>query len=519
MSDIKDFVIENGVLKKYVGPGGDVVIPEGVTELSDNVFNYNVNKSNLEFQPIKNVTLPVGLRKIGNMAFWNCLYIQNVQVPEGVESIGENCFNSCYSLTQIHLPGSVHTIGKNAFNCCESLTAFSAPGVVVSGLPGTAIKELAVHDFMKTQERYTNSKVVESYYKYMFSQRKKWLPVIFSEDRVDLLCIFGDHKKITASNLNEDFLVPANNANATKCIAYLLDIANKIILPSKAITKVKSPLEKDIYNVTDMKKIWSFSELDDGTLSLTAYKGAEKVIIIPERIGNKKVTQLGVELFSPIKKRRTAAQTKIMKEIESVSVPNSITHMEDGVFSNCENLMEVILSDNILSIGEYTFCNCGKLSKVNFPRALYSIGNYAFFSCCNLTQINLPESLTKIGHSAFQNCRLLRFANLTSDIEIGSGAFQDCLAMADKDGFVIVNHILFSYHGKETHVVIPDGVQKLSGIIFYDAKQVREISIPDTVKEIEQFAFYGCKKIKLRVHTGSYAEKYAKENNIPFIAE
>jgi hypothetical protein len=29
MSNASDFVIENGVLKNYVGPGGDVVIPEG----------------------------------------------------------------------------------------------------------------------------------------------------------------------------------------------------------------------------------------------------------------------------------------------------------------------------------------------------------------------------------------------------------------------------------------------------------------------------------------------------------
>lgn len=30
MSNASDFIIENGVLIKYVGPGGDVVIPEGV---------------------------------------------------------------------------------------------------------------------------------------------------------------------------------------------------------------------------------------------------------------------------------------------------------------------------------------------------------------------------------------------------------------------------------------------------------------------------------------------------------
>ena len=33
MSNPSDFLIENGVLKQYKGPGGDVVIPEGVTSI------------------------------------------------------------------------------------------------------------------------------------------------------------------------------------------------------------------------------------------------------------------------------------------------------------------------------------------------------------------------------------------------------------------------------------------------------------------------------------------------------
>ena len=33
MENMQDFVIENGVLEKYKGPGGDVAIPEGVTEI------------------------------------------------------------------------------------------------------------------------------------------------------------------------------------------------------------------------------------------------------------------------------------------------------------------------------------------------------------------------------------------------------------------------------------------------------------------------------------------------------
>ena len=38
MGNASDFIIENGVLKKYVGPGGDVVIPEGVTKIEWTAF-------------------------------------------------------------------------------------------------------------------------------------------------------------------------------------------------------------------------------------------------------------------------------------------------------------------------------------------------------------------------------------------------------------------------------------------------------------------------------------------------
>ena len=38
MSNASDFIIKNGVLTKYVGSGGEVVIPEGVTEIGIKAF-------------------------------------------------------------------------------------------------------------------------------------------------------------------------------------------------------------------------------------------------------------------------------------------------------------------------------------------------------------------------------------------------------------------------------------------------------------------------------------------------
>lgn len=38
MSKFDDFEIKDGVLNKYVGDGGEVVIPEGVTSIGEGCF-------------------------------------------------------------------------------------------------------------------------------------------------------------------------------------------------------------------------------------------------------------------------------------------------------------------------------------------------------------------------------------------------------------------------------------------------------------------------------------------------
>ena len=63
-----EFEIKKGILKKYNGSGGDVVIPDEVT-------------------------------KIGNGAFWGCRDLASVVIPDSVTTIGEYAFCGCHNLT------------------------------------------------------------------------------------------------------------------------------------------------------------------------------------------------------------------------------------------------------------------------------------------------------------------------------------------------------------------------------------------------------------------------------------
>ncbi len=80
MSSASDFVIENSVLTKYQGLGGDVTIPEGVTEIACNAFEGCDN--------VTSVVIPEGVISIGDAAFYGCSGLTEMTLPEGVKENG-----------------------------------------------------------------------------------------------------------------------------------------------------------------------------------------------------------------------------------------------------------------------------------------------------------------------------------------------------------------------------------------------------------------------------------------------
>ncbi len=75
-----DFDIQNGVLTKYNGPGGDVVIPEGVTSIGEEAFR--------GCSALKSLSLPQSLKHIADYAFSTSLSdsswsLRELRLPQG----------------------------------------------------------------------------------------------------------------------------------------------------------------------------------------------------------------------------------------------------------------------------------------------------------------------------------------------------------------------------------------------------------------------------------------------------
>ncbi len=120
MSDIKDFEIESGVLKKYLGKGGDVVIPEGVTVIGNWAFKNPCRE-------ITGVDIPSTVTEIDDNAFFDCTRLTEITLPEGITRIGSGAFSSCHSLKSINIPQATREIELGAFWFCSSLESIYIP--------------------------------------------------------------------------------------------------------------------------------------------------------------------------------------------------------------------------------------------------------------------------------------------------------------------------------------------------------------------------------------------------------
>ncbi len=174
------------------------------------------------------------------------------------------------------------------------------------------------------------------------------------------------------------------------------------------------------------------------------------------------------------------------KKLTNVTFGNGITVIEPDTFNGCTNLTTVTLPNRVTEIGGGAFTGCNSLTDITIPDSVIDIDGSAF-SACGLTNITIPSSVTQIGFEAFYHCENLSSVNIleSSTVEIGMCAFQECNSL--------------------TSVTIPASVTEIGNYAFHT------VNINNGGMEpISGLTIYGM--------SGSYAETYAKENNIPFVS-
>ena len=118
--------------------------------------------------------------------------------------------------------------------------------------------------------------------------------------------------------------------------------------------------------------------------------------------------------------------------ITGVTIPNSVTSINDTVFQNCSSLTSVTIPNSVTSIGKQAFKDCTGLTIIDIPNSVTFIDGSAFNGCSSLTGVTIPNSVTTISGSTFNGCSSLTGVTIPNSVtSIGNSAFNSCSGLTD----------------------------------------------------------------------------------------
>lgn len=340
-----------------------VTIPNTVTTIGDQAFYM--------CKGITSVTIGESVITIGESAFCQCIALTSVTMGKSVATIGEGAFLLCSELTSVTMGKSVTTIGRSAFGHCSKLTAIEIPNSVKS------IGEMAFLECSSlTSVLIPNS--VETIGDGSFSGCTNMTSLTIGSSVTSIgMSAFHGCTSLT------DLLIP-NSVTTIGSVAFSRCNSLKNVTIGSSVTTVGS--RAFAYSTNIAKVTYHCKEIEnwiDGT-------NVTEIIIGDE------VERIGPEAF------------KNYLQLSTLTIPNSVSIIENGAFYGCKSLSSVNIPNTLTSISQWLFYNCSSLEEIVIPNSVTTIGRFAFEKCTNLTSLIIPNSITTFEENTFDGCTGLK---------------------------------------------------------------------------------------------------------------
>lgn len=388
-------------------------------------------------------------------SFRGCHNLCEIEIPENATSIDYEAFYDCSSLKEILIPDKIVSIGQGAFEGCSNLMTLSIGKGVVS-VGASAFRDCLFN------EVFINCKNVGKWFEgsnsirfLTFGDNVETIDEnAFSHSSLERLEIgknvkeIGNHAFYCSGGENSTAIIKSEN------------VGDGWFAGSKFTNVVLSDNVKTICcsgfaDCKELSSIYLGNSID--TIGENAFY---RCYNLKEVIFPKSLIEIGKYAFS---------EAGLCK----VEIPNNVTTIGYGAFSDCDSLSVLLIGNQVSSIGEFAFSGCTNLKSVVIPNSVTELKSSAFGFCESLKSVTLSENLTYISEGLFCGCKnLLNISIPEKILMIESNAFQGCESL--------------------TILEIPNNVESIGDAAFIGCEKLSTVTIGSNVKTIEHSAFLGC---------------------------
>jgi len=367
------WVDEHGVLRHYYGPGGDIVIPDGIVAIGAEAFK--------DSDYVTSVVIPDSVTDIGESAFWNCEALRDIVIPDSVKGIGAKAFYWCPRLASATIGSGVTSIGAYAFCNCESLTSLTIGGGVTD--------------------------IGESAFSYCTGLTTVAIPGGVTDIGAMAFSGCGALAGVTIGSG-----VKRVGESAFSGCAALTDVT----LPD-SVTAVGDSAFLECGALT---RVTIGSGLTD--LHFRAFSGCDRLKAFYVSGDNPEFAAVDGVLYT----RDMSAVLLCPGARTSVTLPKGLKRVGEGAFENCHGLKRVTIPAGVTAIGPDAFAHCDSLAAVTLPKSLTRVEDFAFSGCAALTSVTIPTGVRAIGEHAFLDCAgLASVIVLPEAVDIDDEAFAE----------------------------------------------------------------------------------------------
>ena len=478
--DSVNFVIENGVLKKYNGWQAFVEIPDTVTAIGDEAFKNNTS--------MVSVSIPDGVKSIGDSAFYGCTSLLGVVIPDSVEKIGRYAFQKCSKLASAYLPVNEKftVINTGTFYECMSLKEIIVPDNIVK------IEFDAFYNCRNLKNIDLSKNLITVGYN-VFGNCKSISKIEIPKSLKNFDSTWG-----SGTNTKYGVFGGCSNLKTVKFEEGSTIVCPALFMGCDGIEEIELP--------DTIAKI--------GNSAFKSCKNLNKVIISESvtEIDNQAFAECSgltdVEMQEGINKICSRAFYKCGK-ITSINIPDSVETIEFEAFYQCDKLENIKLSENLTIVGYGVFGDCISIGKIEIPRTLKGFNtswgsstntSYGVFGgCSNLKTVKFEEGSTVVCAALFMGCDGIEKIELPNTItEIGDSSFRNCknlVKITMNNGIDILEDFVFKGCSSLTTIDIPNTVKAIGSSSFQGCTSLTEVHLSDILKEIPASTFSGCKKL------------------------